>query len=309
MASTTLDSREADIRNQKRKAVKRAISALQASLTQDPSIPDDTLDQTIAILKDARELSSQPNSRQPSPPQGPSRGHRRSASDQYEAAQLTVWMRLRHTSKPTRGYRVQYEGAWTTVTTIGGLQASSIFPNPSRGFTDAKLKQLTSDHLDWNSRQGSPFISIFTDEQHAEDWAMKWSERNGGKTANVLHIECSKITRLFSVKEVVNSLGIDTEMLPEQYEDEYLAVNQIPTEAIVENRPIFSPAALDAAAEAEQRAKLAIPQHDPDHVRRFSPVRMNERRSLVLENGVNVRDYLNRGFSEPHDIHREVSPQ
>ena len=259
ISPTALDATDADARNRRRKAVKRAISALQTSLTEE-DVSLDTLDQTIAILKDARNLSngnSPGASRQPSPPNAAQsssanrRGHKRNTSDQYAPDNLTVWMRLRHTSKPSRGYRVQYEGAWTTVTTIGGLQASSIFPNPSRGFTDAKLKQLTSEHLDWNSSLGSPFISIFTDQSHAEDWALKWSERNGGKVASLLVIDCNKITRLLSIREVVRQLGIETtrtEMVPEQYEDEYVAINQIPTEAIIENRPIFSQAALDAAA-------------------------------------------------------------
>ncbi|KAF2217590.1 hypothetical protein CERZMDRAFT_92240 [Cercospora zeae-maydis SCOH1-5] len=292
MTSTHVDPRDFDRRSQRRKAVKRAVNALQAALAQAHSIPDDTLDQAIALLRDARDLSPKATPRQPSPQQGASsRGHKRTSSDQYD--QLTVWMRLRHTSKPTRGYRVQYEGAWTTITPIGGLQASSIFPNPSRGFTDPKLKQLTNDHLDWNSRQGSPFISIFTDHSHAEDWAVKWSERNDGKIASILHIECNKITRLFSVKEVVNSLGINTDMLPEQYEDEYLAVNQIPAEAIVEVQPIFSQAALDAASAEEQHIVLDIIPEDEQHVRRFSPVRPTERRSLMLEDGVDLAKYTN----------------
>lgn len=256
-----LDATYTDLRNRRRTAIQQAIFALQTTLTEDQGsdFPLETLDQAIAILKDARDLNGRNNnSRQPSPPNAqqtsssrPPRSHKRNTSDQYD--QLTVWMRLRHTSKPSRGYRVQYEGAWTTVTTIGGLQASSIFPNPSRGFTDTKLKQLTSEHLDWNSCQGSPFISIFTDLGHAEDWALKWSERNGGKVASVLVIDCNKITRLLSVREVVDHLGIHIpEMLPEQYEDEYIAINQIPTEAIVESRRIFSQAAaLDAAAIGE----------------------------------------------------------
>ena len=58
--------------------------------------------------------------------------------------------------------------------------------------------------------------------------------------------------------------------------------------------------------------KLSAPQPDPDHVRRFSPVRMNERRSLILENGVQLDgDYLNRGFSSESGRgggHAGVSP-
>lgn len=41
------------------------------------------------------------------------------------------------------------------------------------------------------------------------------------------------------MKEVVDSLGIVIEGLePEQYEDEYLAVNQIPAEAILKESPV-----------------------------------------------------------------------
>ncbi|KAM3420157.1 hypothetical protein BST61_g3456 [Cercospora zeina] len=308
MTSPELDTRDLDSRSQRRKAVKRAVNALQSALAQGQSIPDDTLDQAITLLRGARDLSPKATPRQPSPQQaGSSHGHKRTSSDQYD--QLTVWMRLRHTSKPTRGYRVQYEGAWTTITPIGGLQASSIFPNPSRGFTDPKLKQLTNDHLDWNSRQGSPFISIFTDQSHAEDWALKWSERNGGKIASILHIECNKITRLFSVKEVVSSLGINTDMQPEQYEDEYLAVNQIPAEAIVEVQPIFSQTALDAASAEEQRIAMGTPPEDEQHVRRFSPVRPTERRSLMLEDGVDFANYTSRNRDSPIEAQkRDVPP-
>lgn len=284
------DATDADLRRQSRKAIKRAISTLQASLSEEQQqqppqeaeedSPLATLDRAIAILQDLRNhlLVGGPDQPQrhlnllPSPviahPSSSSSArivnrHKRSSSDQYDHSNLPVWMRLRHNhNKPPRGYRVQYPGAWTTVTTIGGLQASSIFPNPSRGFTDEKLKSLTYDHLDWNyadhksssfSRRttststsapsgGSPFISIFTDLLHAEDWAMKWNQRNSGSgksPARILEIDCGKITRLLSVKEVVDSLGIVIEGLePEQYEDEYLAVNQIPAEAILKESPV-----------------------------------------------------------------------
>lgn len=282
------DATDADLRRQSRKAIKRAISTLQASLTEEQQQPQETeeesplatLDRAIAILQDLRNhlIVGGPDQPQrhlnllPSPviahPSSSSSArivnrHKRSSSDQYDHSNLPVWMRLRHNhNKPPRGYRVQYPGAWTTVTTIGGLQASSIFPNPSRGFTDEKLKSLTYDHLDWNyadhksssfSRRttststsapsgGSPFISIFTDLLHAEDWAMKWNQRNSGSgksPARILEIDCGKITRLLSVKEVVDSLGIVIEGLePEQYEDEYLAVNQIPAEAILKESPV-----------------------------------------------------------------------
>lgn len=71
---------------------------------------------------------------------------------------------------------------------------------------------------------------------------MKWNQRNSGSgksPARILEIDCGKITRLLSVKEVVDSLGIVIEGLePEQYEDEYLAVNQIPAEAILKESPV-----------------------------------------------------------------------
>lgn len=396
------DATDADLRRQSRKAIKRAISTLQASLSEEQQQPPQeaeeesplaTLDRAIAILQDLRNhlLGGSPDQPQrhlnllPSPviahPSSSSSArivnrHKRSSSDQYDHSNLPVWMRLRHNhNKPPRGYRVQYPGAWTTVTTIGGLQASSIFPNPSRGFTDEKLKSLTYDHLDWNyadhksssfSRRttststsapsgGSPFISIFTDLLHAEDWAMKWNQRNSGSgksPARILEIDCGKITRLLSVKEVVDSLGIVIEGLePEQYEDEYLAVNQIPAEAILKESPVdflvsssssdgylmetrndhenhdenddddddhvhniiiegheedssgmyFPPTSSKSSSLNANSLLLLlsstedsiIPRpHTPSsppsspQVRRFSPVRMNQRRSIILENGI-----------------------
>jgi hypothetical protein len=264
--NAAIDGPSADLRYRKRKAVKRTLFTLQAILQED-EITDESLDRAIALLTEARRATL--TQRPPSAPKGPpasrsasqsrsvaqsrsaiqeaprfeqrisrTASHHRHASDQYE--QLTLWMRLRHASKPPKGYRVQYEGAWSTVTLLGGIQASSIHPNASRGFSDDKLCQLVTNHLDWNAA-GSPFISLFTDESHAADWALKWSERNGGKPCQLLYIDCSKVTRLFSVKDVVNCLRVHTSLSPEQYADEWMAVNQIPADAISNSREIRCP--------------------------------------------------------------------
>ncbi|EME79531.1 uncharacterized protein MYCFIDRAFT_190401 [Pseudocercospora fijiensis CIRAD86] len=156
---------------------------------------------------------------------------------------LTIWMRLRHSAKPVRAYRVQTPDALSSVTPLGAIDASLILPNVARGVSDNKLRQLVMDHLN-GSHNGSPFISIFTNEQHAQQWALNWSEKNGDEICNLTTLDVSKITRLFSVKELVTLLGlksdISTTKSDNSWEHEYLVVHQIPSEAIIKKQKMRS---------------------------------------------------------------------
>ncbi|KAH6954073.1 hypothetical protein BKA56DRAFT_434289, partial [Ilyonectria sp. MPI-CAGE-AT-0026] len=66
-------------------------------------------------------------------------------------------------------WRVTHSGSrsWRDPTT-GDLIAA----DRARSFSDeADLKQAISHHIDWWNRQPNCFLSVFSDERHARNWA------------------------------------------------------------------------------------------------------------------------------------------
>ncbi|KAF7198654.1 hypothetical protein HII31_00393 [Pseudocercospora fuligena] len=223
-----------DFRRRRRRVAKQVLTDLREALKVD-EISDQAIDQAIEALKSVQSFDDTKSN-------GAKKmlTHKRSVSDPNMP--LTIWMRLRHSAKPARAYRVQTPHALSSVTPLGAIDASLMLPNVARGVSDNKLRQLVMDHIN-GSHTGSPFISIFTDEQHAEQWALNWSERNGGEICNFITLDVSKITRLFSVKELVALLGLKTDIQASEsdsWEDEYLVVHQIPSEAIIKKRKMRS---------------------------------------------------------------------
>jgi hypothetical protein len=95
------------------------------------------------------------------------------------------------------------------------------------------FERSVTKHLNWYSGVESPFISLFCDEFHAENWARVWQSKNKDKEYCVLTIEINKEhdVALFSVPLLLSKLNIETKH-PEYHRDEYLCLHNVPLEAI-----------------------------------------------------------------------------
>jgi len=140
---------------------------------------------------------------------------------------------------PLTLYRVDYPGAQATYSRQSGFQAAGNFtPCYAQG-----LRNSVGYHLDWRSRMKSPFISAFSNREHAHNWARVWRENNGYKHCliMVISIKADHGVVVFRVADLVDRLGISTSLEPSQYESEYLCFRRIPPEAILRMEAVSYP--------------------------------------------------------------------
>lgn len=133
-------------------------------------------------------------------------------------------------------YRIQYEGCATTYSPHSGLTAK----DTSTFYTDCDdiyidFGGAVEDHLCWRKHYDSPFISVFGNKQHAENWALDWSKRHHDKICQVFEIKASKLVRsyIFSAHEIRENLPLQvSEKAEASIKDEYLICYRIPAQAI-----------------------------------------------------------------------------
>jgi hypothetical protein len=137
---------------------------------------------------------------------------------------------------PRELYRVQYPTS-STLWTANGLQARSWWPFSS--YSDPQFLRAMKNHLWWYSTP-SPFISLFSDRQRAENWAVKRA-RSSGEECHVIKINTALIgTQPFHVPTFCSNLPdrIRAQMMknPSFHTHEYLCLYQIPSMAVTEIR-------------------------------------------------------------------------
>ena len=114
---------------------------------------------------------------------------------------------------PPELYRVDYLGSRTTWTSQEGFKAA----DTSRAFGGKDLldfKRSIEKSFTWSYRDPLPFISLFSDREHAENWGCKepWlgdDRSEGGWTLYVIDTESRGTTSFFKLS--------DREMLQENY--------------------------------------------------------------------------------------------
>ncbi|KIM26855.1 hypothetical protein M408DRAFT_330422 [Serendipita vermifera MAFF 305830] len=147
---------------------------------------------------------------------------------------------------PLTLYRVEYPGTQTSYSQQSGFQAASTFtPYSING-----LRNAVEYHLDWRCRVLSPFISTFSNREHAHNWARVWSENNNHRDwcfVVVVTLMPQHGVTVFRVADLVNRLGINTSLDPSQYESEYLCFQRIPPGAVVREQEVSYPARLGYA--------------------------------------------------------------
>lgn len=145
------------------------------------------------------------------------------------------------TDIPSTLYRVHYTGSRTTFSPQNGFEAGDItrtFENDDvRGFKEVVELQFT-----WGCRQSLPFISLFSDLEHAENWACKMLSGGGAhgeaESEYGLHtIDTRDVARthtFYKLSDLVKMLDLNIpEGARQHIKGAYLCLYHVPAAAIV----------------------------------------------------------------------------
>jgi hypothetical protein len=143
---------------------------------------------------------------------------------------------------PPELYRVDYPGSRTTRTSQEGFKAT----DTSRTFGGkdlANFKRSIEKHFTWSCQDPLPFISLFSDREHAENWGCRepWLKNHpseGGWTLYVIDTtELRRTTLFFKLSSLVRRLSLDIPRGAQQHiEGAHLCLHRIPPAAVVEKR-------------------------------------------------------------------------
>lgn len=143
---------------------------------------------------------------------------------------------------PPKLYRIDYPGSRTTWTSQEGFKAT----DTSRTFGGKDLldsKRSIEKSFTWSCRDPSPFISLFSDREHAENWGCRepWlgnHRTEGGWTLYVIDTtESRRTTLFFNFSSLVRGLSLDIPERAQQHvEGAYLSLHRIPPAAVIEER-------------------------------------------------------------------------
>ncbi|RVD83907.1 uncharacterized protein DFL_005679 [Arthrobotrys flagrans] len=132
-------------------------------------------------------------------------------------------------------YRIHYSASVTPYSDEEGFLSNDQDPSGS-----IRLKEF-HDHLNWNSRTPSRFISTFSDRPHAFAWAKNWQRKHPYGWYFIMTIKPRKTDEIYHMETVIDHSGV---MIPSDCRfqttqpDEYLFFRQIPRDRIVE---LFNP--------------------------------------------------------------------
>jgi hypothetical protein len=139
-------------------------------------------------------------------------------------------------------YRVDYPGSRTTFSTQEGFVAADT--NKVFGANELNdFKRAIEGHFTWSHRASSPFISLFSDREHAENWACKepWRENNGSRGGWALYVidmdGLKNMTSFFKLNDLVERLNLDIPEGAQQHmQGAFVCLHHIPATAIVDKR-------------------------------------------------------------------------
>ena len=139
---------------------------------------------------------------------------------------------------PSLFYRVQYPTSHTIHDETGLSARGTISSNPD----EDEFKDLVAKAFIWGSDVPSPFIKVFSEKDHAENWALKWLDVEDER-CSLLTIESCQLdsVKVFKVSTLVNNLGIN---LPDgalqHKKGAYLCVHRIPARAVCTSESLSS---------------------------------------------------------------------
>lgn len=143
-------------------------------------------------------------------------------------------------SLPPYLYRVQYEGSQTAWSGYGDdLAARDTYTTYDESKIPA-FRQSIINQFTWEHRRPQPYISCFSDMEHALNWAFKAPWRRGpapvSKVFAFVTIDTNQLreTQIFSVNELASRFRIALPDRASQHtEGAYLCLHRIPNSALV----------------------------------------------------------------------------
>lgn len=143
---------------------------------------------------------------------------------------------------PDELYRVHYPGSRTTFSSLDGFTAA----DTTKVFGTDQLIEFNraiENQFTWSCRAPLPFIALFSDREHAENWGLKqpWRGRVGPEGSWSLHVIDTTIMRstyhFFKLSDLAEELDLNVpERAGQHIRGAFLCLHRIPTEAIVESR-------------------------------------------------------------------------
>jgi hypothetical protein len=165
-------------------------------------------------------------------------------SSRNNATNFMERYRMRLNYRPLTLYRVQYAGSMTQYVYPNSkeLQAASLAVPQN----EQEFKTMINKHLNWRCKDRSPFISTFSDREHAIKWGYKVIEKswNRASTFTLLEYRISgPEAMIFSLLTLQRSLHVDT-WDGKLANHEYLCLHRISSESFTrssEYPPKYTP--------------------------------------------------------------------
>ncbi|KAF1848109.1 uncharacterized protein K460DRAFT_264164, partial [Cucurbitaria berberidis CBS 394.84] len=141
---------------------------------------------------------------------------------------------------PKRLYRINYPESQTVFSSTTGLSAADTTKIFSANDL-TEFKQAIRNQFTWDFRGSPPFISLFSDREHAENWGCKepWCGEGGPVGNRSLHvIDTTRLegtSYLFKLNILMEVLHLSIPVCAgEHIRGAYLCLHHIPRTAIVE---------------------------------------------------------------------------
>ena len=131
---------------------------------------------------------------------------------------------------PNLFYRVQYPGTQTIHDETGFSTKGVVSSSPN----EDEFKDLVAEAFQWDSLVPSPFINVFSEKDHAENWALKWLHVED-EVCKVLAIKTCELdsVMVFKLSTLMDELGINLRGGALQHKKgAYLCLHRIPARAV-----------------------------------------------------------------------------
>ena len=133
---------------------------------------------------------------------------------------------------PLRLYRVNYAGTMSAYTPGEGIKAATIGIAPPLRSDQSMFLQSLKSHL------VSPYVSLFENKRHAENWALSW-KKNNERECHVIEIDGTQLSEIkfFHPYEIELQLDVSAGVIfPIVDRDEFVCLGLIPNHAIIGSR-------------------------------------------------------------------------
>ncbi|KAI9923383.1 hypothetical protein MW887_009933 [Aspergillus wentii] len=149
--------------------------------------------------------------------------------------------RLSNENLPSRMYRIDYPGSRTGYSRSEGFMAAER-RKTYEDQADSEFKRDILKHFTWDCKDPVPFISLFSDREHAENWGLKqpWRGKATYRSRSDWALYVIDTSHLddacfFRLKDLVEGLGLKLPGKADQHiGGTYLCLHNIPPPAIVE---------------------------------------------------------------------------